>query len=122
MRVFKLCACVIAILAAAPALARKPAAGSDQFVDIHAETWAQVATQIWDWAELGYKEQRSSALLQSHLRDAGFTIQTGVANIPTAFIAEYGQGSPVIGILAFYLLHFSRDHFHLVMLFQINRV
>lgn len=90
----------MAMLTAGPALARKPAAGSDQFVDIHAETWAQVATQIWDWAELGYKEQRSSALLQSHLRDTGFTIETGVAGIPTAFIAEYGKGSPVIGILA----------------------
>ena len=96
--VFVLC---VAGLQAVPAAARKPAGDIDSFVDARADTWAQVALQIWDWAELGYKEEHSSALLQEHLRAAGFRIRTGVADIPTAFVAEYGSGeAPVIGILA----------------------
>lgn len=60
------------------------------------------ALQIWDFSELGYKETKSAALHVQHLKEAGFTVQTGVADIPTAFVATYGSGSPVIGILAEY--------------------
>ena len=62
----------------------------------------KTALQIWDFAEVGYKEVKSAALHIQHLRDAGFTVETGVAGIPTAFVATYGSGSPVIGILAEY--------------------
>lgn len=62
----------------------------------------QTALQIWDYAELGYKETKSAALHVQNLKDAGFTVETGVAGIPTAFVATYGSGSPVIGILAEY--------------------
>src|ERR1700712_3864495 len=58
------------------------------------------ALQIWSFAEVGYKEVKSSALLQQLLKDNGFTVESGVAGIPTAFVASYGSGSPVIGILA----------------------
>ncbi len=58
------------------------------------------ATQIWDYAEVGYKEHKSSALLQKLLKENGFTVEVGVAEIPTAFVATYGSGHPVIGILA----------------------
>ena len=61
-----------------------------------------VALQIWRFAEVGYKETKSSALLQDQLRAAGFTVEAGVAGIPTAFVASYGSGGPVIGILAEY--------------------
>lgn len=60
------------------------------------------ALQIWDYAEVGYKEVKSAALHVQHLKDAGFTVETGVADIPTAFVATYGSGKPVIGILAEY--------------------
>jgi aminobenzoyl-glutamate utilization protein B len=60
------------------------------------------ALQIWDFAEVGYKENKSSALHIQHLKEAGFTVETGVAGIPTAFVATYGSGSPAIGILAEY--------------------
>ena len=60
----------------------------------------KTALQIWDFAEVGYKEVKSAALHIQHLRDAGFTVETGVAGIPTAFVATYGTGSPAIGILA----------------------
>ncbi|HMO63237.1 MAG TPA: amidohydrolase [Ferruginibacter sp.] len=62
--------------------------------------YKQMSLQIWDYAELGYKEVKSSALLQQTLADNGFTVQAGVAGIPTAFVATYGSGYPVIGILA----------------------
>src|ERR1022692_1334080 len=58
------------------------------------------ALQIWSFAEVGYKEYKSSALLQQTLKDNGFTVEAGVAGIPTAFVATYGSGKPVIGILA----------------------
>src|SRR6186713_1717529 len=58
------------------------------------------AMKIWNYAEVGYKEEKSTALLQQTLKENGFIIQSGVAGIPTAFIASYGSGSPVIGILA----------------------
>jgi len=58
-----------------------------------------VARQIWGFAEVGYQETRSSALLQSVLQKAGFRVTPGVAGMPTAFTAEAGSGKPVIAIL-----------------------
>lgn len=73
-----------------------------QMLNADADQYRQIALQIWDYAELGYKEQKSSALLQQTLKEHGFTVEAGVAGIPTAFIASYGSGHPVIGILAEY--------------------
>jgi aminobenzoyl-glutamate utilization protein B len=64
------------------------------------DQYKNVALQIWGHAELGYKEVKSSALLQETLKKEGFTVETSVAEIPTAFVATYGSGQPVIGILA----------------------
>jgi aminobenzoyl-glutamate utilization protein B len=69
-------------------------------IQSHYEEYKKIALQIWDYAEVGYKEVKSTALLQKTLRDNGFTVKTGVADIPTAFVASYGSGSPVIAILA----------------------
>lgn len=66
------------------------------------ETYKKAALQIWDYAEVGYKETKSSALLQQLLRENGFVVEAGVAEIPTAFVASYGTGKPVIAILAEY--------------------
>ena len=66
------------------------------------DLYADIALQIWEYAEMGYQEKQSSALLQQTLTDAGFTIRQGVAGIPTAFIAEYNNEGPVIGILGEY--------------------
>jgi aminobenzoyl-glutamate utilization protein B len=65
-------------------------------------TYSGIAKKIWDYAEVGYKETKSSALLEETLAQAGFKIEKGVAGIPTAFIATYGSGKPVIGILGEY--------------------
>ncbi len=71
-------------------------------VEAQQDRTQRVAKQIWDWAELGYLESRSSGLLQDELTREGFTVTPGVADIPTAFVAEWGQGGPVIAILAEY--------------------
>ena len=61
--------------------------------------YSSVAQQIWSYAEMGYQEEKSSALLQKTLKAEGFEITTGVAEIPTAFIASYGSGGPIIAVL-----------------------
>ena len=71
----------------------------ENLIDNSSANWTQVSKQIWDFAELGYHEEKSSALLQSQLKAAGFSMKSGVANEPTAFIASYGQGKPVVAIL-----------------------
>ena len=68
----------------------------------HQETFENAAMQIWNWAEVGYQEYKSAKLLKDELKANGFTIQSGVADIPTAFIAEFSNGGPVIGILGEY--------------------
>jgi aminobenzoyl-glutamate utilization protein B len=78
-------------------------AGKEQvarYLDAQQTRFAGVAHQIWTFAEVGYQEVQSSALLQQQLKDAGFTIETGVAGMPTAFVASYGQGRPIIALLA----------------------
>lgn len=73
-----------------------------QSIDQRYAEYRDVALQIWNYSELGYKEEKSSGLLKSLLEKEGFRIESGVAGIPTAFVASYGSGSPVIGILAEY--------------------
>ena len=80
----------------------KPAANTSPMLaslDAAAAHYSTVAKQIWSFAEVGYMEEKSSALLQSELKTAGFNVKSGVAGEPTAFIAEYGSGKPVIAIL-----------------------
>lgn len=67
-----------------------------------AEYYGDIAHQIWEFAELGYLEEKSSNLLQSELEKEGFEIKAGVAGIPTAFEASYGSGLPIIGIMGEY--------------------
>jgi len=71
-------------------------------IDRRADELKAVNQAIWKWAEVGLNEHKSSGLLIEKLRDAGFELETGIAGMPTAFVASYGQGKPVIGILAEY--------------------
>lgn len=57
---------------------------------------------IWSYAEPGLEETRSSQELIDWLAENGFSIRTGIANMPTAFVASYGEGKPVIAYLAEY--------------------
>ena len=89
-----------AATAEAPVAALKTQALQD--LQTHYAEYQQIGQRIWGFAEMGYKETKSSALLQEMLRKNGFEVQAGVADIPTAFVATYGSGKPVIGILAEY--------------------
>jgi aminobenzoyl-glutamate utilization protein B len=67
--------------------------------DLADEIW-DVARDVWTFAELGFQEQRSSARLVRSLEDHGFTIGShGIGGIDTSWIATYGSGGPVLGLL-----------------------
>ena len=71
-----------------------------RYIESQKSDFTEVAQRIWELAEVGYQETESSSLLKTQLRSAGFSIDEGVAEMPTAFVASYGSGSPVVGILA----------------------
>ena len=71
----------------------------DNSIDKHQAQFEKVALDLWGFAELGYQETQSSTLLQAELKKEGFKVTSGIADIPTAFKAEYGTDGPVIGIL-----------------------
>lgn len=93
---------VLAIFASTALKAQKKLDDVLKKIDSKSESYGEIAQTIWNFAEMGYQEEQSSALLQKTLSDAGFTIKKGVAGIPTAFIAEYGSGVPIIGIMGEY--------------------
>jgi aminobenzoyl-glutamate utilization protein B len=95
----KLFLSVFTILVFSLVSAQKTKESSIAALDSKSEKYSAIAQEIWNYAEMGYQETKSSALLQKTLQDEGFNIKTGVANIPTAFTAEYGSGYPVIAIL-----------------------
>lgn len=71
-----------------------------EYLDKNFGTYDALQKKIWQMPELGFIETESSKQLQEHLKTNGFTVEAGVAGMPTAFVATYGSGSPVIGILA----------------------
>ncbi|HYE98198.1 MAG TPA: amidohydrolase [Planctomycetota bacterium] len=73
-----------------------------RFFEARAGHYGELSRRIWEFAEVGYKETRSAALLRDELRAAGFRIEEGIGGIPTAFTATWGQGRPVVGILGEY--------------------
>lgn len=87
------------LFGASTLVAQKSKSDVMKALDSKTETYGTIAHTIWDYAEMGYLEEQSSALLQETLADEGFTITKGIAGIPTAFKAEYGSGYPVIAIL-----------------------
>ncbi len=92
----------LAIFMSTATNAQKKLDGVLKALDAKSASYGEIAQTIWDLAEMGYQEEKSAALLQKTLADAGFTINKGVAGIPTAFTAEYGSGAPIIGIMGEY--------------------
>lgn len=70
-----------------------------QSIESRREADWQTALKIWKAAEPGYQEVASSNMLREMLEQQGFRVTAGLADIPTAFAAEYGEGKPVIGVL-----------------------
>jgi len=91
---------IVAVIAMALPTIAQADDGIRQFLAGRAQHDAEVARSIWNWAEVGYQEVKSSALLQKELAAAGFKVEAAVAGMPTAFVASFGKGDPVIGILA----------------------
>jgi aminobenzoyl-glutamate utilization protein B len=73
-----------------------------EFLDHHDEKFAYLARQIWDRPEIAQEERFASALLADELEAAGFTVEREVGQLPTAFVASWGSGAPIIGILGEY--------------------
>jgi aminobenzoyl-glutamate utilization protein B len=71
-------------------------------VDRHAAELTELSDRIWAYAEVALREHRSAAALADHAERQGFRVQRGVAGMPTAFVATYGEGHPVIGVMGEY--------------------
>lgn len=97
------CGAAVAIgsSAAAKPLTDKDRAQILKAVDADAPQIADAALKIWNFAEVGYQETKSSAVLQEQLKAAGFDVKAGVAGMPTAFVGSFKNGpGPVIAIMA----------------------
>ena len=71
-------------------------------IDRQSAEMTGLSDQIWAFAETALRETRSAALLADHAEAQGFEVERGVAAMPTAFIASYGKGRPIIGIMGEY--------------------
>ncbi|TXT64140.1 MAG: p-aminobenzoyl-glutamate hydrolase subunit B [Promethearchaeota archaeon] len=73
-----------------------------KWIEEHREQFIEVSDTIWRYAETGLEEYKSAELLIKTLKEDGFTVREGVADMPTAFVASYGDRSPTIAILGEY--------------------
>jgi len=73
-----------------------------EWIEGNKERIIEICDKIWEYAELGLIEYKSSKLLADELERHGFKLERGVADMPTAFIASWGEGKPVIGIMGEY--------------------
>jgi aminobenzoyl-glutamate utilization protein B len=69
------------------------------WVDNNSKKIIEISDKIWEYAELGLTEYRSSKLLADELETHGFKVERSVAGMPTAFVATWGSGKPVIGVM-----------------------
>lgn len=72
------------------------------WLEEHSKHLSEISDKIWEYAELGLMEKQSSKQLAEELEKHGFTVDLGVAGMPTAFVATWGEGKPVIGIMGEY--------------------
>jgi len=73
-----------------------------EWIESNKERIIEICDKIWEYAELGLIEYKSSKLLADELEMHGFEVKRGVAGMPTAFVATWGEGKPVIGIMGEY--------------------
>ena len=81
------------------AVEKKAAAAT---IDRNAAEMTALSDAVWRYAETALKETQSSKTLADYAESKGFRVTRGVANLPTAFVAEFGSGKPVIGIMGEY--------------------
>jgi aminobenzoyl-glutamate utilization protein B len=97
----------VACVASMPVLASAEDLAADKrsawtWIDQNASGLKSLNQRIWSHAEVGLQEHKSAGELIAFLRANGFTVREGVAGMPTAFVASFGSGRPVIGMLAEY--------------------
>ena len=68
-------------------------------VEKHKNELIKISDEIWGLAETAFEETKSAEILASYAEKQGFNVERGVAGMPTAFVATYGSGSPVISVL-----------------------
>ena len=71
-------------------------------VDKHASALIGLSDQVWGFAETALREHKSAKVLADYAEAHGFKVERGVAGMPTAFVATYGSGRPIIGIMGEY--------------------
>ncbi len=94
------CLLIISQLAAGASIKKKEDAVA--FIDKHASEFIDLSDQVWGFAEVALLETRSSKALADYAERQGFRVERGVAGMPTAFVASYGEGRPIIGLLGEY--------------------
>jgi aminobenzoyl-glutamate utilization protein B len=72
------------------------------WVDENENSIIEVSDKVWDYTELGFIEYKSAKLLSDTLEKHGFKVERGVAGIPTAFVATWGSGGPIVGVMGEY--------------------
>ena len=110
----KFCCLSTILISSSPLFAQKKDRNTDEKQDLYKakkdaieylsdslviKKYGVIADAIWNYAELGMQEFKSSALLIKTLEEEGFSIEKGVAGMPTCFVATWGSGKPVIGLL-----------------------
>ena len=75
---------------------------STGWIDENAARMAEMSDTLFEWAEPGLREYKSSNLLADYLRENGFQVKEDVSGMPTAFVAEWGDAGPVMGFFAEY--------------------
>jgi aminobenzoyl-glutamate utilization protein B len=106
VHLYLLALCLIILTSFTLALQRPPETQLKKevrdFIAHKEEMLIEVSDKIWDYAEIALMEHESSKLLERILVSEGFVVDQDVAGLPTAFVATYGSGKPIIGILAEY--------------------
>ncbi|MGH9580192.1 MAG: amidohydrolase [Terriglobales bacterium] len=105
-----LAVCIPTALNAQKKPAAKPAAAADMakkeaavaLVEHERGDLTRISDQVWAYAETALREYKSAKLLADHAEEQGLRVERGVAGLPTAFVASYGEGRPIIGILGEY--------------------
>jgi aminobenzoyl-glutamate utilization protein B len=94
------------VLTASPLFAQKKATKPDplkqtvqQTINARFADMTELSDKIWSFEEIAFQEIQSAAALSGYAEELGFKVTRGVGEIPTAFVAEYGSGAPIIGIL-----------------------
>ena len=104
MRASRVVACLSFVLSLCGTAGAQPADALRQEVvervDGRAKMVQEITDSIFSFSELGYQEHKTTAYLKGILEKHGFRVQVGVSGMPSAFVAEWGEGKPVIGLMA----------------------